>query len=103
MPPARAMISSGPAVTRARLARVTPASRTCERAPCGARREAADLGRGLLGGRALDRRGPAVAVPVGAGRADLHAARLPLLRLRDPELEHALVQLGHHQLGVDPL
>src|SRR5436190_15145834 len=84
--PARASISNGPAVTRGSVARVPPAS-------CGS------SGLGALGRRALHR-GRLAAV---LACADLHPARLALLGLRDPDLEHALVELRGHSVGVDPL
>src|SRR2546421_3250885 len=83
--PARASISNGPAVTRGSVAPAAAAASTCSALRA--------LGRGSLdGGRT------AIAV---LGRADLHPARLALLRLRDPHLEDALVELGAHPLRVD--
>src|SRR3954471_15870727 len=45
---------------------------------------------------------PALALD-GALAGDGDLARLALLGLRDPDLEHAAVEAGAHRLGVDPL
>src|SRR3954464_11403075 len=45
---------------------------------------------------------PALALD-GALATDGDLARLALLGLRDPDLEHAAVEPGGHRLGVDPL
>src|SRR3954470_11673337 len=45
---------------------------------------------------------PALALD-GALAGDGDLARLALLGLRDPDLEHAAVEPGGHRLGVDPL
>src|SRR3954453_7558142 len=55
-----------------------------------------------LGGRALER-GVAVAVAVRGRLADWDAARLALLRLRDPDLEHAVRERRLDLLAVDPV
>src|SRR5687768_2425391 len=53
----------------------------------------------LLLRRALERR---LAVALG-GAADRDPMRLALLGLRDPDLQHAVLELGRDAVGVDPV
>src|SRR5205085_7053053 len=87
--PARASISNGLAVT--------PAERS-PRAACFLLARGL-LHRALLGGGALDGRLPAVR----RARLDLDPARLALLRLRDLDLEHPLLEPRGHRVRIDPL
>src|SRR3954447_25492280 len=62
----------------------------------------ASLGGSVVGRGSLDRRRPPVGVAL-AVPGNFDPARLALLRLRNPHVEHALVEFGLDLVGVDPV